>query len=203
MAAYVCVCASTINVLQIAPLFFLGATLIFIGYDLLWEWLIDIRSKIFLSEYFILLTTFVAIQIIGMDFGILFGVIVALVEHVASTTHRESTLERVTKRSRSVYPTEDWNILQSYGYNMDDPKIVTLEVKGPVFFGSSQKLLQDITDEIGLSISEDEMKQIAFASPHPSTPHSSLRVRPLRSSKRSSQGFQRKIHPQYLVLDVR
>jgi len=38
---------STVNILQIAPLFFLGATLIFIGYDLLWEWLIEIREKIF------------------------------------------------------------------------------------------------------------------------------------------------------------
>ena len=88
-----------------------------------------------------------------MDFGILFGVVVALVEHVASTT-RVSSLERVTKRSRAVWATEDWNILQLHGYNINEPKIVTLEVKGPVFFGSSQKLLQEISDEIGLSISE-------------------------------------------------
>ena len=38
MMAYFAVCVSTINLLQVAPLFFLGATLIFIGYDLLWEW---------------------------------------------------------------------------------------------------------------------------------------------------------------------
>ena len=68
-AFYLAVVVSTINILEIAPLFFLGATLIFIGYDLLWEWLIDIREKIFFMEYIILLTTFVAIQIIGMDFG--------------------------------------------------------------------------------------------------------------------------------------
>ena len=69
MAFYLAVVVSTINILEIAPLFFLGATLVFIGYDLLWEWLIDIREKIFFMEYIILLTTFVAIQIIGMDFG--------------------------------------------------------------------------------------------------------------------------------------
>ena len=86
LVAYLAVCVSMINILQIAHLFFLGATLIFIGYDLLWEWLIDIRGKIFLMEYIVLVVTFVAIQIFGMDFGILFGVIVALVEHVASTT---------------------------------------------------------------------------------------------------------------------
>jgi MFS superfamily sulfate permease-like transporter len=29
---------STVNVLQVTPLFFLGSTLIFIGFDLLYEW---------------------------------------------------------------------------------------------------------------------------------------------------------------------
>lgn len=92
-------------------------------------------------EYMILLITFVAIQIVGMDFGILFGVVVALVEHIASTT-RVSSMNRVLKRSRAVWSNDDWKTLQSYGYNADDPKIVTLELKGSVFFGSSQKLLQ-------------------------------------------------------------
>ena len=46
MVLYLAVVASSINVLEISPLFFLGATLIFIGYDLLWEWLVEIRSKV-------------------------------------------------------------------------------------------------------------------------------------------------------------
>lgn len=57
MISYLAVCASTVNVLQIAPLFFLGATLIFIGYDLLWEWLFEVRTKLFLMEYMILLVS--------------------------------------------------------------------------------------------------------------------------------------------------
>eukprot|EP00571_Detonula_confervacea_P008034 CAMPEP_0172316884 /NCGR_PEP_ID=MMETSP1058-20130122/29856_1 /TAXON_ID=83371 /ORGANISM="Detonula confervacea, Strain CCMP 353" /LENGTH=901 /DNA_ID=CAMNT_0013031315 /DNA_START=50 /DNA_END=2755 /DNA_ORIENTATION=+ len=201
MAAYLAVCVSSINILQIAPLFFLGATLIFIGYDLLWEWLIDIRAKIFFREYMVLLVTFVAIQMIGMDFGILFGVVVALVEHVASTT-RVSSMGRILKRSRAVWSKEAQNILQN-GYNADDPKIVTLEIKGPVFFGSSQKLMSDITDEIGLSMSEEEMKRIAFASPHTSTPHSSLRAQRVKSprSRKKEQYAKRRSHPQFVVLD--
>lgn len=53
MVAYLFVCVSPINILSVAPLFFLGSTLIFIGYDLLWEWLIDIREKLFLMEYLV------------------------------------------------------------------------------------------------------------------------------------------------------
>ena len=94
-----------------------------------------------MMEYVILITTFLAIQLIGMDFGILFGIIVALVEHIATTT-RVSSMARVLKRSRAVWSKSDWQALQNHAYNIDDPKIVTLELKGPVFFGSSQKLLQ-------------------------------------------------------------
>ncbi|KAL7521590.1 hypothetical protein ACHAWX_006272 [Stephanocyclus meneghinianus] len=165
MISYLAVVASTVNVLQIAPLFFLGATLIFIGYDLLWEWLIEIRSKIFLMEYVILLVTFVAIQIIGMDFGILFGVVIALVDHVASTT-RVSSLSRVIKRSRAVWSLEDWNVLQLHGYHGDHAKIATLEIKGSVFFGSAQKLLTEIMDDLGISMTQGEMKEIALSTPH-------------------------------------
>jgi len=38
MLVFFYVVASPMNVLQMAPLFFFGATLIFIGYDLLYEW---------------------------------------------------------------------------------------------------------------------------------------------------------------------
>mmetsp|Transcript_6361 Transcript_6361/g.11332 ORF Transcript_6361/g.11332 Transcript_6361/m.11332 type:complete len:791 (-) Transcript_6361:482-2854(-) len=204
MAAYLAVCVSTINILQIAPLFFLGATLIFIGYDLLWEWLIDIRVKIFFMEYMILLVTFVAIQIVGMDFGIVIGIVVALIEHVASTT-RVSSMGRVLKRSRAVWSNDDWVVLQTHGYNVDDPKIVTLELKGPVFFGSSQKLLQEITDEIGLSISEEEIKKIAIGTPHASTPHSSLRARRVNSPRTPKKSVKliskRRIRPQFVIMD--
>jgi hypothetical protein len=40
------------------------------------------------------------------------------------------------------------------------PTNLTLELKGSVFFGSSAKLLKDSIDEIGLSISDEGMKEI-------------------------------------------
>jgi len=197
MGFYLLVCISTINILQIAPLFFLGATLIFIGYDLLWEWLIDIREKIYLMEYVILLITFVAIQIIGMDFGILFGVVVAVIDHVASTT-RHSSMGRVVKRSRAVWPKEAWDILQLHGYRDDSPAIQTIEIKGPVFFGSSQKLLNDITQSVGLNMSQAEIEQLSFAGPHVSTPLSRKRGLTIRRQNKKPNVKQ----PQYIVLDM-
>eukprot|EP00956_Cyclotella_meneghiniana_P004846 scaffold5991_cov73-Cyclotella_meneghiniana.AAC.6 len=197
MMAYIFVCASTINILQIAPLFFLGATLIFIGYDLLFEWIYEIRTKLFLMEYMILLITFVAIQIIGMDFGILFGVVVALIDHVASTT-RVSSLTRVIKRSRALWCEEDYNVLQLHGYHGDHPKIATLEIKGSVFFGSSQKLLTEIMEDIGISATSDELLDIATQTPHSS---SSIRMTPMM--KHNFHLNLKKQHPpEYVVLDM-
>ncbi len=199
MAAYLFVCVSPINILSVAPLFFLGSTLIFIGYDLLWEWLIDIREKLFLMEYLVLLTTFIAIQMIGMDFGILFGVVVAVIDHVASTT-RISSLQRVMKRSRAVWSNDHWQMLQLHGYHPSNPKIITLELSGPVFFGSSQKVMDEIMEEIGLSVSEDEIRNMSDASPHASTHISGLR-RNSFSIKRV-QTKPKVALPRYVVIDV-
>jgi len=194
MIFYAAVCISTVNILQIAPLFFLGATLIFIGYDLLWEWLVEIREKIFLMEYIVLLITFVAIQIIGMDFGILFGVVVALVDHVASTT-RVSSMSRVTRRSRAVWGADDFNILQLHGYGANN--IRTIEITGPVFFGSSQKLLDDMTKELNLNVTDEEVEKIACASPHVRT-----QVSRRRSRARTRSQMQSPSQPHYVVLDL-
>jgi hypothetical protein len=83
--SFVAVVVSTVNFLEITPLFFLGSTLIFIGFDLMYEWIAEVRHKIcrinyfmsnlrsittvklLLSEYLVLLATFVAIQFLGID----------------------------------------------------------------------------------------------------------------------------------------
>ena len=81
---------------------FFSATLIFIGWDLLFEWLWEVREKLLLTEYLVLIATFVAIHIIGIDAGILFGVVVAIIDHVV-TTAQVTTVTRVVKRSRAVW----------------------------------------------------------------------------------------------------
>ena len=152
MGVFLYVVTSPINILQVAPLFFLGSTLIFIGYDLVYEWLFEIRHKIFLSEYAIVWATFVAIQVVGMDAGIVLGVLVAIVDHVVSTA-KSTSVNRVNKTSRAVWHPKEFKLLQDYGYNPQDPRIVTLEIAGNVFFGSSLRLLEGLTEECGIDVS--------------------------------------------------
>lgn len=49
-----------------------------------------------LTEYLVLIATFIAIHIIGIDAGILFGVVVAIIDHVV-TTAQVTTVTRVVK----------------------------------------------------------------------------------------------------------
>lgn len=207
MVTFMAVVVSTINFLQVAPLFFLGSTLIFIGWDLLYEWLVEIRHKIFLTEYLVLLATFVAIQVIGIDAGIIFGVIVAVVDHVC-TTARASSLKKVSKRSRAVWKPDDWKLLQEHGYQSGNPKIVALEITGSVFFGSSMQLLSNISEEVGLDASTDTSQnelELSIASPHRSSYLLTKGERTtsiLKAGSISKKGSVIQSRPNFVVLDL-
>lgn len=171
--------------------------------DLLYEWLFEIRGKIFLSEYVIVWATFIAIQVVGMDAGIVIGVLVAIIDH---TIHSSKTLNvyRVSKKSRVVRTPEEQRILQYQGYNFQAPKIVTLEVAGSVFFGSSLGLLHRMTEELGLDMNDSAITRTppVFKSPH--TP-SFLLIKERRGSVFTSKKEVARAlvtPPKYLVVDL-
>lgn len=136
--------------------------------------MIEIRHRVVMSEYLTIWGTFVAIQIVGVDFGILIGVLVAIVDNVVSTA-KTTTVHRVSKRSRAIWTPSEDNILQQHGYHPSHPKIVTLNISGPVFFASSLGLLDGMYSELGLQ-QNGAPEQPLRESRHvrtPSTPHTS------------------------------
>lgn len=200
---FLAVVVSPINFLEITPLFFLGSTLIFIGFDLLFEWLYEVRNKLLFSEYIVLLATFVAIQIVGIDGGIVFGVIVAVVDYVV-TTSRASSLRRVMKRSRAIRQVGHMKYLHG-AYENERPKIMTLEVREAVFFGSSQQLLTDICEQIGVSASKSDMIELSLVSPglHSGRTPSGPGLRRKQQKNYSSMTKKRKKSvPRFVVLDL-
>lgn len=62
-----------INILAYVPNCFFGSLLIMICLDLMLEWLWDVREKVTSAEYGIVLSTFVLLQVLGVEFGILCG----------------------------------------------------------------------------------------------------------------------------------
>mmetsp|Transcript_19351 Transcript_19351/g.41665 ORF Transcript_19351/g.41665 Transcript_19351/m.41665 type:complete len:708 (+) Transcript_19351:245-2368(+) len=61
------------------PNFFFGSLLSMICVDLMYEWLWDVRHKVTPVEYLICLGTFASIQVLGVEFGILLGLVVYLI----------------------------------------------------------------------------------------------------------------------------
>ena len=155
MIVYMYIVASPVNILEVAPLFFLGSTLIFIGYDLMFEWLWEVRHQVFLTEYCIVWFTFIFIHAVGINFGILMGVLIAICDQIL-TTAQSAGINRIEKRSRAVYTKRDSRIIHEKAYCTYAPKIVTLEVIGNIFFGSSLSMLNQIYEEAGLLADENQ-----------------------------------------------
>jgi len=65
--------------LSYVPNFFFGSLLSMIAVDLCYEWLWDVRTKLTTVEYVICLATFGMIQVVGIEYGILLGVVLYVV----------------------------------------------------------------------------------------------------------------------------
>ena len=134
----------------------------------------------------ILLGTFVAIQLLGINGGIIFGIVVAIFDYVV-TTAQISSATRVIKHSRSVWKPGQWRLLQDHGYHIQHPKIVTIEITGTIFFGSALQLLTSLLEYIGIRVTdEDRAEAIASSasdalSPHHSRMHASPLPSPMAS----------------------
>merc|ERR1712127_317242 len=66
-------------VLSYVPNFFYGSLLSMICIDLMYEWLWEFREKVTTAEYLIGLSTFGLIQALGVEYGIVAGVVVYMV----------------------------------------------------------------------------------------------------------------------------
>jgi len=82
-----------------------------------------------LSEYAIVWLTFFAIQVVGIDAGIVLGVLIAILEQVVLTAS-SIAVNNVAKRSRAVWTKAENKLLASCAYNSTSPMIVTLEITG-------------------------------------------------------------------------
>ncbi|KAL9180767.1 hypothetical protein ACHAXT_011220 [Thalassiosira profunda] len=68
-----------VNILAYIPNFFFGSLLMMICLDLMFEWLIDVREKVTQSEYVVLISTFALLQVLGVEFGIIGGVVLYVI----------------------------------------------------------------------------------------------------------------------------
>ena len=187
--------ALKVDLLSFSPLFFFGATLIFIGFDLLVEWLYDISSKVTLSEYLVLISTFGAILIMdNIDFGVILGITLSIVEYTVSQggNNVHHFVKKVERRSRKVRSIETWRKVQELCYSGN---VVTFELRGVLYFGNSLQLLRKLMDTVGLEEKVLDFSKLGSPIGRRSLPSPSASLPSTPSSQRS------RLLPKFVVLD--
>lgn len=94
-------------------------------------------------EYAVCLLTFVSIQMVGIELGMLIGVIAAMFSFVISYSNLQSVSAVTVKSSTVIRTFEERSVLiASRG------KVLTVSLNGYLFFGSAVKLLQEIKSKL-------------------------------------------------------
>ncbi|KUF84172.1 hypothetical protein AM588_10005947 [Phytophthora nicotianae] len=125
-----------VSVMSYVPRFFFAATLIFIAIDLMIEWLILSFKKMSLREYAVLWMTFVAVNIVALDEGMLIGVGIAIVNFLLDYIR----LPVVSRKPRASGATR--TLLERRVLDQKQDAIAYFELSGFLFFGSSAQILK-------------------------------------------------------------
>ena len=124
----------------------LGGILLFMGLSFLMEWVVDARTRLPKLDYFLVLMILVAIASIGFLEGIAVGVLAAIVMFVFSYSQInavKNTLSGANYRSKVERPLVHRQALQGKG-----DEIFILRLQGFIFFGTAQKLLDQIKERL-------------------------------------------------------
>uniref|UniRef100_H3H6C1 SLC26A/SulP transporter domain-containing protein n=1 Tax=Phytophthora ramorum TaxID=164328 RepID=H3H6C1_PHYRM len=78
-----------VSVMSYVPRFFFAATLIFIAIDLMIEWLVLTYKKLSLREYAVLWMTFVAVNVVSLNLGIVIGIGIAILNFLLGYLGRQ------------------------------------------------------------------------------------------------------------------
>ncbi|ETV92453.1 hypothetical protein H310_13328 [Aphanomyces invadans] len=130
------------------PKFFFGALLSLIAIDLMMEWLIHAFWKLRFREYLIVVSTFVLINVLGLESGMLGGLVCAMTNFVFTYSEGVSVL-KMFSRSRVQRNYQDRQYLTKH-----QCQIVALELHGYFFFGSSIRLVEHIKNNIYVDASK-------------------------------------------------
>jgi MFS superfamily sulfate permease-like transporter len=151
--------------------------------------------------------------------GIGLGIAIAIFDYVW-TSANVSSVVRVARRSLTLWSPQQRSYIESHVYNAQHPKIVSLECRGSVFFGSSMQFLSSILDKISIAPSVEEKTEISVVnSPIPNRARHSVNsplssasdspsVRLQRRKREREDDLKRKPRsasqapPRYLVLDL-
>ncbi|KAG1710235.1 hypothetical protein DVH05_017240 [Phytophthora capsici] len=141
---------SPFSIIAYVPKVFFGALQMLVCLDLVLEWLWHARNKLLPREYGIVWLTFLSMVFVNLELGIVVGIIIAGFNFIYSYI-ATSSVHRVMKRSRVERDLRERVLLQNMRMS-----IVTLELEGYIFFGSSVKVMDEVRRHVLVTTTEKE-----------------------------------------------
>ncbi|CAH0475529.1 unnamed protein product [Peronospora belbahrii] len=127
-----------VSVMSYVPRFVFAAVVIFIAIALMIQWLVLSYQKLSLREYAVLWMTFIAVNVLSLDQGMLIGVGIAIVNFLLGYIHLP-VVNRKPRSSGMFRTLEERRLL-----NEKCDTIAYFEFNGFLFFGSSVQILDRV-----------------------------------------------------------
>lgn len=146
-AVYVAVLLFGLYLLSFFPKPVLGALLLFIGLDLLTQWVYDSFFKLPRNDYLIVILIMMIIATVGFVQGVAVGLVVAIILFVINYSKISVTkysLSGVNYLSHVQRPENQERMLRENG-----EQTYIMQLQGLIFFGTANKLLSQIRQRLG------------------------------------------------------
>ena len=135
---------SPISIMSYVPKFFFAATLVFIAFDLMLEWLYFMYWKLLFREYLIVLGTLTLIILFGLQVGMLLSIGLAGIAFVWSYSRTSKLSVQVLTTQSNVLATHDDRLRREQAHR----EIRTLTLHGYIFFGSAKNIVNDVLHNV-------------------------------------------------------
>nr|CCA16244.1 Sulfate Permease (SulP) Family putative [Albugo laibachii Nc14] len=139
------------SLMSVIPKFLFGSVMIYIGIELLCVWLFGVYTKLLVSEYIVVVFTFVALNMFGIEIGLSSGIALAAFSFILEYS-RNQEVRTIQKSSNVIRTMHQYNLLHgrldssnacqdlTHPTSSSRP-IVTIQLQGHIFFGSATKIL--------------------------------------------------------------
>lgn len=132
--------------ISVVPTFILGGLLIYVGFDMLMDWLWNTKKDLPMTDYAIILSILGVIATVDILEGVVFGFAIALILFV----YNYSRLSVIKSEARGSDHASniDRDLKTRELLNEEGRQIIIFRLQGFIFFGTSEKLVADIYDRV-------------------------------------------------------
>lgn len=134
------------SILTFLPKLVLGGLLFYLGFHLLYEWIIEAREKLSKLDYALVTTILFVIAFWGFLEGVAVGLIISIILFVVNYSRINIVQHILTgeqHRSSFVRSVPQLNILKKHGQ-----KIYIMNLQGYLFFGTANNLIEEVKTKV-------------------------------------------------------